>query len=70
MEVQLPVATKAKLMRQMLVQKERGSIQVLRPGRMVDSHHKDHLTFLTWKSSTILSKAKTKSRSRVHAMAM
>ena len=29
MEVQLPVATKAKLMRQMLVQKERGFIQVL-----------------------------------------
>ena len=32
MEVRLPVATKAKLMRQMLVQKERGFVQLGDPG--------------------------------------
>lgn len=51
MQVQLPVATKAKLVRQALVQKQRGFIQGLSPGRMVFSRVKDHLPFLLKRSS-------------------
>lgn len=44
--VQLPVAPKAKLMRQVLVQKEGGLYSGVGPGRMVDSRPKDLLAFL------------------------
>ena len=61
MEVQLPATIKTKLMGQMLVQKERGFIQVLRGlGEWQTPISKPISSFHYGKSPIVLSKTKTK----------
>ena len=68
MEIRITVATKAKLMRQMLIQKERDVIQVLCDLGEWQTPISKPISFCHGKSPTLLSKTKTKAS--VHSPAL